>query len=146
MRTRYNRIVEAVLTSTHNLCFGAKIRKYVYPCIPQFCYIKVGFEGVYITRTCFRNVGIFCAVWCYTFIPVFCLGWDYKFIVSNRVFSFLTLLLSHWLSLNIWLSVRLKNISKYPQAHRCLYEAPVLHLHQLLYFYLTSSHVWHIAI
>ena len=26
-------------------------KKQVYPCIPQFCYIKVGFKGVYITRT-----------------------------------------------------------------------------------------------
>ena len=44
-----------IITSTHNLCFGAKIRKkYVYPCIPQVCYIKVGFKGVYITKTCFR--------------------------------------------------------------------------------------------
>ena len=25
---------EAVLTSTHNQCFGAKIRKIVYPCKP----------------------------------------------------------------------------------------------------------------
>ena len=33
---------EAVLTSTHNLCFGAKIRKKVYPCKPQFYYINVG--------------------------------------------------------------------------------------------------------
>ena len=33
---------EAVLTSTHNLCFRAKIRKNVYPCKPQFCNIKVG--------------------------------------------------------------------------------------------------------
>ena len=31
-------------------------KKYVYPCIPQCCYIKVGFKGVYITRTCFRDV------------------------------------------------------------------------------------------
>ena len=31
------------------LCFGAN------PCIPQFCYIKLGFNGVYITRTCFRD-------------------------------------------------------------------------------------------
>ena len=33
-----------VLTSAHNLCFGAKVRrkKKKYPCIPQFCYIKVG--------------------------------------------------------------------------------------------------------
>ena len=25
----------------------------VYPCIPQFCYIKVGFKGIFIARTCF---------------------------------------------------------------------------------------------
>ena len=31
-------------------------RRGVYPCIPQFSYIKVGFKGVYITRTCFRDV------------------------------------------------------------------------------------------
>ena len=51
-------LVEAVLTSTHNLCFGAKIRKIGIPLIPQFCYIKVGFEGVYITRTCFPIVEV----------------------------------------------------------------------------------------
>ena len=45
----------AVLTSTHNLCFGAKIRKNVYPCKPQFYYIKVRCKGVFITRTCFRD-------------------------------------------------------------------------------------------
>ena len=40
---------EAVLTSTHNLCFRAEIRKNnVYPCKPQFYYIKVGFKGVKI--------------------------------------------------------------------------------------------------
>ena len=27
-----------------------------YPCKPQFCYIKVGFKGVNITRTCFPDV------------------------------------------------------------------------------------------
>ena len=32
----------------HNLCFGAKIRKIVYPSKPQFCYIKVGFIRGYI--------------------------------------------------------------------------------------------------
>ena len=52
---RQNRLAEAVLTSTHNLYFGAKIRKKVYPCIPQFYYIKVGFKGVYISRTCFPD-------------------------------------------------------------------------------------------
>ena len=42
------RISEAVLTSTHNLCFRAKIRKNKYP----FYYVKVGCKGVFITRTC----------------------------------------------------------------------------------------------
>ena len=47
--------IEAVLTSTHNLCFRAKIRKNVYPCKPQFYYMKVGCKGIFITRTCFRD-------------------------------------------------------------------------------------------
>ena len=49
---------EAVLTSTHHLCFGAKIRKIglVYPWKPQFYYIKVGFKGVFIAWTCFPDV------------------------------------------------------------------------------------------
>ena len=34
--------------NTHNLCFWAEIRKKVYPCNPQFYYIKVGFKGVNI--------------------------------------------------------------------------------------------------
>ena len=42
---------EAVLTSTHNLCFVAKIRKYVYPSKPNFFSIKVGCKGVFVTRT-----------------------------------------------------------------------------------------------
>ena len=56
MGTCWSRLSEAVLTSTHNLCFGAKIRKKVYPCKPQFYYIKVGCKGVFVTRTCFRDV------------------------------------------------------------------------------------------
>ena len=39
-------LTEAVLTSTHNLCLRAKIRKNVYPCKPHFYYIKVGCKGV----------------------------------------------------------------------------------------------------
>ena len=39
--------------STHNLCFRAKKKENnVYPCKPQFYYIKVGCKGVYITWTC----------------------------------------------------------------------------------------------
>ena len=41
--------------STHNLCFGAKLRKNVYPCTPQFHFIKVGCKGVFITRTCYPD-------------------------------------------------------------------------------------------
>ena len=48
--------IEAVLTSTHNLCFRAKIRKNVYPCRLHFYYIKVGFKGVNIARTCLHDV------------------------------------------------------------------------------------------
>ena len=42
--------------STHNLCFGAKIRKIG---ITQFCCIKVGYEGVYISQTCFPDGRMF---------------------------------------------------------------------------------------
>ena len=48
--------LEPVLTSTHNLCFRAKIRKNVYPCKPQFYYIKVGCKGVLLTRACYPGV------------------------------------------------------------------------------------------
>ena len=42
--------------STHNLCFGAKIRKKMYtPVHPQFHFIKVGCKGVFITRTCYPD-------------------------------------------------------------------------------------------
>ena len=46
---------EAVLTSTHDLCFRVKIRKNVHPCKPQLFFIKVGCKGVYITRTCLHD-------------------------------------------------------------------------------------------
>ena len=66
--------------STHNLCFRAKIRKNVYPCKPQFYYIKVGCKGVFVTRTCFRdeNSSLFEAVtsvtYCMKNIQVFDTG------------------------------------------------------------------------
>ena len=50
--TRQNR--EAVLTSTHNLCIVAKIRKNTG--IPQHTPVllyKMGYMGVYITLTCY---------------------------------------------------------------------------------------------
>ena len=39
--------------STMIVSLGAKIRKkIVYTCKPQFYYIKVGYDGVYISQTC----------------------------------------------------------------------------------------------
>ena len=55
MGTRYNRLGETDLTSTHNLCLRAKIRKNEYPCKPQFYYVKVGLKGVKIARTCYHD-------------------------------------------------------------------------------------------
>ena len=43
-------------SSNEYLCFGEKIRKKVFPCKPQFYYIKVGCKGVFVTRTCFRDL------------------------------------------------------------------------------------------
>ena len=40
---------------THNQCLRAKIRKNVCPGKPQFYYIKVGCNGVCISRTCFHD-------------------------------------------------------------------------------------------
>ena len=50
-------LIEAVLTGTHNGCFGMKRRKILYtPVLPQINDIKVGSMGVYISRTCYPNV------------------------------------------------------------------------------------------
>ena len=36
--------------------FWSENKKKVYPCKPQFYYIKVGCKGVFVTRTCFHDV------------------------------------------------------------------------------------------
>ena len=36
--------------------FWSKNQKNVYPCKPQFCYIKLVCKGVFITRTCYPVV------------------------------------------------------------------------------------------
>ena len=38
--------------------FWSKNKKKVYPFKPQFYYIKVGCKGVFVTRTCFRDVRV----------------------------------------------------------------------------------------
>ena len=68
MGTCSNRLDEAVLTSTHNVCFRAKIRKIMYTPVNtqmyQFYYIKMWFKGVKIIEAFFRVVNI------YTFIAI----------------------------------------------------------------------------
>ena len=41
--------------STHDLGFRAKIRDNVYPCKPQFYYLRMGCEGVQITQVCYHD-------------------------------------------------------------------------------------------
>ena len=57
------RSADAVLTSAHNLCYEAKIRKkciYVYHCRPYLYYVKVGYKEVYILiKRSFAPVNIF---------------------------------------------------------------------------------------
>ena len=56
MGTSYNRLAEAVLMGTHNLCFGAKIRKICISLHYLVLLYKSGvFMGVFNTRTCFRD-------------------------------------------------------------------------------------------
>ena len=45
MGTCLNHLDEVVLTSTHNLFLSRNKKNNVYPCKPQFYYIKVGFKG-----------------------------------------------------------------------------------------------------
>ena len=51
--TRSNRLKEAVLTSTHNLCFRSKIRNMYTPVNPSFTLLKWGVRG------CTLHVDIF---------------------------------------------------------------------------------------
>ena len=60
---------EAVLMSTHNQCFRAKIRENVYPGKPQFYYIKVGCKGVFVTRICFHDEVNLCFSMLYKVVP-----------------------------------------------------------------------------
>ena len=53
MGTRYNHLGKAVLTSTHNLCIGAKIRKIGIPLQTLAFLYKI--QGVFITWTSLRD-------------------------------------------------------------------------------------------
>ena len=49
MGTRYNRLIEAFLTSTHNLCFEQKYEKYQEVLSENFHFLMVNFS-VYLNR------------------------------------------------------------------------------------------------
>ena len=48
-------LVEAVLTSTHNVCFGSEIRILGIPLQTPFFLYKSGSAGIYISRSCFPD-------------------------------------------------------------------------------------------
>ena len=60
--------------STHNLCFGAKIRKNVYPCKPQFYYIKVSVRGCSLHRHVFMMfcLHLLCVQIIISLVKVYC--------------------------------------------------------------------------
>ena len=76
MGTRLNRRNEAVLTSIHNLCFRAEIRKNVYPCKSEFYYINVELKGGggKIIQACFRDVACFHSFYVPNLLYLCCLG------------------------------------------------------------------------
>ena len=55
MGTRLNRLAEAILTSAHNLCFGAKIRFLGIPLQTPFFLCKSGVYMGILTWTCYPD-------------------------------------------------------------------------------------------
>ena len=53
MGTRLNRLGEAVLTSTHNLCFGQKYEKYQIFLSENLQFVGVKFS-IYLNRRVFK--------------------------------------------------------------------------------------------
>ena len=51
-----SKLGEAVLTSTHNLCFWAEIKTIMYiPVYSSFTILKFGYKGVKLIQACFRD-------------------------------------------------------------------------------------------
>ena len=58
--TRWNRLSKAILTSTHNLCFWAEIRKIMYTSVnPSFTVQKWGLSGSNLCRHVFAMKFVF---------------------------------------------------------------------------------------
>ena len=58
MSTRYNRLVKAVLTSTRNLCFEQKYKKYQNFLYENFHFLEVKFS-IYLNRHVFVMTRLF---------------------------------------------------------------------------------------
>ena len=67
MGTRKNRLGEAVLTSTHNLCFGQKYEKYQGFMSENFQFLEVKFS-IYLNRRVFLMECVFRLAWPISFI------------------------------------------------------------------------------
>ena len=66
-------------------CIKKEKKKIVIPCIPQFCYIKVGLKGVYITRTCFHDELEIYWRFLIMFSLPFCFNDSVTFIINNWI-------------------------------------------------------------
>ena len=64
MGTRSNRLAEAVLTSTHNLCFEQKYENYQTFLSENFQFLEVKF-CIYLYRRVFVMASVFCIGWNY---------------------------------------------------------------------------------
>ena len=51
-----NQVVGQIFLGCVLTMFWSKNNKNVYPCIPQFYYIKVVYKGIYLSRTCYPDV------------------------------------------------------------------------------------------
>ena len=59
MGTRYNRLAEAVLMSTHNLCFEQKFEKYLSILSENFQFLEVKFS-IYLNQSQnIKTIGLF---------------------------------------------------------------------------------------
>ena len=64
MGTRLNRLAEAVLTSTHNLCFEQKYEKYQIFLSENFMFLEVTFS-IYLNRHVFIMYVYYCKTKCF---------------------------------------------------------------------------------
>ena len=85
-----NRLWVLVRTASATIYGFSKNKKYnVYPCKPQFYYIKVGFKGVKFIKACFRDA-----------YKAVCPVWDGKGLFSLSVWEYV---------LDIWATISSKN-------------------------------------